>query len=324
MYKLAPALAFGNAFIAKPSELAPLSSIYFAQLCSEAGVPQGTVNLVLGAGKTGADLVEAEGLDKIAFTGSSRTGQLIMQAAAKNVTKVTLELGGKSPQLVFASADIPKAVEGVARGIWTNSGQVCVAGSRLIIEQSIKDEFLSELEKFTDNYVVGHALDSNSTMGPIISEAQLGKISQFITKATQDGANVIQPAKLAAGNGYFMKPTIIDGLPESNLLHQEEVFGPVLAVSTFTGEAEAVRLANSTRYGLAAGVWTGQAGQGQRVARAITSGTVWLNTYGIFHPTLPFGGTKSSGFGRELGESAVDGYTELKTIVEDIGGGSEK
>ena len=318
MYKLAPALAFGNSFVAKPSELAPLSAIYFVGLCAEAGVPEGVVNLVLGAGQTGSDLVSSQGLDKIAFTGSSQTGQAIMAAAAKTTTKVTLELGGKSPQLVFASCDIDKAVAGVAMGIWTNAGQVCVAGSRLIVEGSIKDEFLVRLKKAGADYVVGHSLDPNSDMGPIISAAQLDKITTSLDSATKDGAAVHSLGKPSDLPGHFLNPTIVEGLASSHSMHQEEIFGPVITVSSFVTESEAVGLANSTRYGLAAGIWTGKAGQAQRVAREIEAGTVWVNTYGAFHPTLPFGGTKSSGFGRELGESAVDGYTELKTIVEDI------
>jgi acyl-CoA reductase-like NAD-dependent aldehyde dehydrogenase len=318
MYKLAPALAFGNSFVAKPSELAPLSAIYFAQLCEEAGVPDGVVNIVLGAGATGSALASNADLDKIAFTGSSRTGQAIMAAAAKNTTKVSLELGGKSPQVVFASSNLAKSVEGVARGIWTNAGQVCVAGSRLIIEKSIKAEFLRELESFTNTYFVGHSLDSRSTMGPIISKVQQEKIRAVLDGAIADGAELHEYGQVSDVSGFFQKPTVIDGLASSHSCHQEEIFGPVITVSTFESEAEAISLANSTRYGLAAGVWTGQAGQGHRVAKSITSGTVWINTYGTFHPTLPFGGTKSSGFGRELGESAVDAYTELKTVVEDI------
>lgn len=318
MYKLAPALAFGNSFVAKPSELAPLSAIYFAQLCEEAGVPEGVVNIVLGAGATGSALASNPDLDKIAFTGSSRTGQAIMTAAAKNTTKVTLELGGKSPQVVFASSNLAKSVEGVARGIWTNAGQVCVAGSRLIVEKSIKTEFLSELEKFTNSYFVGHSLDSRSTMGPIISKAQQEKIRGVLDGAVSDGAELHEYGRVSDVAGFFQRPTVIDGLASSHSTHQEEIFGPVITVSTFESEAEAIELANSTRYGLAAGIWTGQAGQGHRVAKSITSGTVWINTYGTFHPTLPFGGTKSSGFGRELGESAIDAYTELKTVVEDI------
>ncbi len=318
IYKLAPALAFGNSFVTKPSELAPLSAIYFVGLCAEAGVPTGVVNLLLGAGQTGSDLISSQGLDKIAFTGSSTTGKAIMAAASKNTTKVTLELGGKSPQLVFASCDIDKAVAGVAVGIWTNAGQVCVAGSRLIVEKSIKEEFLDRLLKVGEGHFVGHSLDARSSMGPIISATQLDKITAYLDSAKKDGAAVHSLGKSADLPGHFLNPTIVEGLLPSHSVHQEEIFGPVLTVNSFESESEAIALANSTRYGLAAGIWTGKAGQAQRIAREVDAGTVWVNTYGAFHPTLPFGGTKSSGFGRELGESAVDGYTELKTIVEDI------
>lgn len=319
MYKLAPALAFGNSFVAKPAELAPLSAIYLAELCTEAGIPDGVVSIILGPGrKVGAELLAQPGLDKIAFTGSTETGRAIMRAAAEHPTKVSLELGGKSPQVVFASADLDKAVEGVATGIWTNAGQLCVAGSRLLVEESIKETFLSKLVDFTNGYSVGHSLDENSMMGPMISGVQRDNALKTLDLAEKDGARITTAGKLTTDAGFFIKPTIIEGLPSEHSIHQEEIFGPALAVDTFTTEQEALAKANSTKYGLAAGVWTGAAGQGQRLARGITSGTVWINTYGIFHPTLPFGGTKASGFGRELGESAVEAYTEITTVVEDI------
>ncbi len=319
MYKLAPALAFGNSFVAKPAELAPLSALYLAELCTEAGIPDGVVSIVLGPGrKVGTELLAQPGLDKIAFTGSTAVGRAIMKAAAEHPIKVSLELGGKSPQVVFASADLDKAVEGVAAGIWTNAGQLCVAGSRLLVEESIKEEFLSKLVDFTNSYSVGHSLDERSMMGPMISRVQRDNAEQTLELAQKDGARLITAGELTTDAGYFIKPTIIDGLSSEHSIHQEEIFGPALAVDTFTTEQEALAKANSTQYGLAAGVWTGAAGQGQRLARGITSGTVWINTYGLFHPTLPFGGTKASGFGRELGESAVEAYTEITTVVEDI------
>jgi aldehyde dehydrogenase (NAD+)/phenylacetaldehyde dehydrogenase len=319
MYKLAPALAFGNSFVAKPAELAPLTAIYLAELCTEAGIPDGVVSILLGAGrKVGVELLAQPGLDKIAFTGSTSTGRAIMKAAADHPIKVSLELGGKSPQVVFASADLDKAAQGVAAGIWTNAGQQCVAGSRLIIEESIKEEFLSKLVEVTNTYSVGHALDERSMMGPMISRVQRDNAELTLERAQQDGARLITAGELTTNVGYFIKPTIIDGLPSEHSIHQEEIFGPALAMDTFSTEAEALAKANSTQYGLAAGVWTGAAGQGQRLARGITSGTVWINTFGVFHPTLPFGGTKASGFGRELGESAVQAYTEITTVVEDI------
>ena len=318
MYKLAPALAFGNSFIAKPSELAPLSAFRLSELCTEAGIPEGVFSLVFGGGDIGAHLIAQPGIDKIAFTGSTATGRAIMKAAADHPTRVSLELGGKSPQVVFASADIDKAVRGVAHGIWTNAGQVCVAGSRLVIAESIKECFIESLMDYTDTFVIGHALDPHSTMGPIISRAQLAKLEKSVDQAKKSGGRIHNAGKLEVDSGFFMKPTVIDGLASDSDIHQEEVFGPVLAVETFSSEDEAIAKANATRYGLAAGVWTGAAGQGQRVARQLRSGSVWLNTYGIFHPALPFGGTKASGFGRELGASAVEAYSELTTVVEDI------
>lgn len=318
MYKLAPALATGNTFVAKPSENAPLSSIYFMELCQEAGIPDGVVSLVLGSGDVGSELCSNQNLDKIAFTGSTKTGQAIMAAAAKTGTKVSLELGGKSPQVVFESADIDKAVAGVAAGIWINAGQVCVAGSRLIVQNSVKDLFLSKLAEYGSGLKLGHSLEQDSTMGPIISSNQLSNIEKTLQAAEHAGGSIIRLGSTLPAQGYFLSPTIIEGLDARHSIHQEEIFGPVLSVLGFDTEDQAIELANSTRYGLAAGVWTSNAGQAARLARAIKSGTVWVNSYGVFHPTLPFGGTKSSGFGRELGASAIEGYTEIKTVYHDI------
>lgn len=318
MYKLAPALAFGNSFIAKPSELAPLSAVYFAGLCAEAGVPEGVVTILTGAGGTGAALAGHPGIDKVAFTGSTRTGRAVMRAAAENPTRVTLELGGKSPNVVFASADLDRAAEGVAGGIWTNAGQICVAGSRLLVEASVADEFIAKLVDVTAGISLGHSLDPDSTMGPMISAPQRDRAQEVIGRALADGATAVTGGGSPSGAGYFLEPTVLTGLGTEHVASQEEIFGPVLVVDTFTTEQEAAAKANQTPYGLAAGVWTMQAGQGQRMARKLSSGSVWINTYGVFHPTLPFGGTKASGFGRELGEAAVEAYTEITTVVEDI------
>lgn len=323
MYKLAPALAFGNSFIAKPSELAPLSALYFAGLCQEAGVPDGIVTVLAGAGATGAALAAHPGLDKIAFTGSTRTGRAIMRAAAERPTRVSLELGGKSPHIVFASADLEAAADGVALGIWTNAGQVCVAGSRLLVEASVHDEFVELLADRTRNVVLGHALDPDAQMGPMISAAQRTRAENLIADALDDGAVAVTGGRARGDHGYFLEPTILAGLATSHRMSQEEIFGPVLVVDTFDTETEAIAKGNATPYGLAAGVWTGRAGQGQRMARGLSAGSVWINTYGVFHPTLPFGGTKASGFGRELGEAAVEAYTDITTVVEDLSVGSE-
>lgn len=320
MYKLAPALAFGNSFIAKPSELAPLSALHFARLCSEAGVPEGIVTVLTGAGPTGAALAAHPGLDKIAFTGSTRTGRAIARAAAERPTRVSLELGGKSPHIVFASADLDAAADGVALGIWTNAGQVCVAGSRLLVERSIHDRFVDLLAQRTAAITVGHALDPDAQMGPMISAVQRTRAENIVASALDDGAVAVTGGTASDGPGFFLEPTLLTGLTTDHPASQVEIFGPVLVVDTFDTEGEAVAKGNATAYGLAAGVWTGRAGQGQRMARALSAGTVWINTYGVFHPTLPFGGTKASGYGRELGESAVEAYTEITTVVEDITG----
>ena len=318
VYKLAPALAFGNSFVAKPSELAPLSAVYFAALCQEAGVPDGVVCVLPGDGRTGAALAGHPGLDKIAFTGSTRTGRAVMRAAAERPTRVTLELGGKSPHIVFAGADLDAAADGVAAGIWTNAGQVCVAGSRLLVERAVRADFLALLAERTHDLVVGHALDPASTIGPMISQAQRDRAAAILARAYTDGAEPLTGGRVVEGPGYFLEPTVLTGLPTDHPVSHEEIFGPVLVVDDFTGEQEAIAKANATPYGLAAGVWTGRSGQAHRMARALSAGTVWVNTYGVFHPTLPFGGTKASGFGRELGEAAVEAYTETTTLVEDI------
>jgi acyl-CoA reductase-like NAD-dependent aldehyde dehydrogenase len=314
MYKLAPALACGNTFVAKPSELAPLSTLYLAGLCAEAGLPAGVVNVVCGAGSTGAELAAAPGLAKLSFTGSTPTGKAVMHAAAETLTKVTLELGGKSPHLVFADADIDAAVDAVMEGIWTNSGQVCIAGSRLIIDQCIHDEFITELHQRTTRHVIGHGLDPDTTVGPLISRRQQQRILTAIDTAVAAG---VQPltAGSAPDDGFFVAPTILTGIPRGHAVERDEIFGPVLTVLPFNSEDEAIAIANDTPYGLAAGVWSSNINTVQRVAREIRAGTVWVNCYGVFHPTMPFGGVKNSGFGRELGAGAIREFTETKSTV---------
>lgn len=318
MYKLAPALAFGNTFVAKPSEQTVLSTAYFAQLCAMAGIPDGVVNLVPGAGATGAALTAIQGIDKIAFTGSTRTGQAVMRAAADTLTKVSLELGGKSPQLVFRDADLDAAIDGVMGGIWTNAGQVCVAGSRLIIDRRIHDEFVAELVSRTRRLNLGHGLAPATNLGPLVSAAQRDRVVSLVDQAVAAGANVEITSELPDDRGFFVAPTVVTGARPGQSIEQEEVFGPVLTVLPFDDEDHALQLANGTDYGLASAVWSGSASRVHRVSRRLRAGTVWANTYGVFHPTLPFGGVKASGFGRELGSAAVDHYTELKTTVIDL------
>ena len=318
VYKLAPALAAGNTFVAKPSELAPLSSIHLARLCTEAGVPDDVVTILTGGPAAGAALAASPLIDKLAFTGSSATGRAVMRAAAERPVPVTLELGGKSPHLVFASADLDTAARSVCAGIWTNAGQVCVAGSRLLVEASCAGELLDRIVDLTRAIRLGHSLDPTSEMGPMITERQRARAARLVDAATADGARALTGARAIDGPGHFFQPTVLTDVPAGHPVVMEEIFGPVLVVDTFTTEDEAIAKANSTPYGLAAGISTGQAGQAQRLARRLSAGTVWVNTYGVFHPTLPFGGTKSSGFGRELGPAAIDAYTSTTTVVEDV------
>lgn len=318
LYKLAPALAFGNTFVAKPSELAPLSAIHLAALCRQAGVPDGVVGLVVGGPAVGAALSAHPDLDKIAFTGSTRTGREVMRAAAANLTRVSLELGGKSPHIVFASADLDRAVPAVLAGIWTNAGQVCVAGSRLLVERSVADEVLGRIAEETARLQVGHGLAPGTDVGPLISAAQREHAAGIVRSAVDDGARAVVGGRPLDGPGFFMTPTVLSDVPVGSEARSAEIFAPVLVVERFDTEQEALALADATEHGLAAGVWTGSGAQAQRVSRGLRAGTVWVNTYGVFHPTLPFGGRKASGFGRELGEAGVEQYTERKTVVEDV------
>lgn len=290
-------------------------ALHFARLCQEAGLPDGVVNVVTGPGEVGAALAAHPDLDMIAFTGSTATGRAVASAAARTTTAVTLELGGKSPQIVFADADLDAAAEGVLVGIWTNAGQVCVAGSRLLIDTRIHDDFVAELISRTRRERIGHGLDPDTTMGPVITAIQRDRVEGFIDRAEQVGASATRGPEGPPGDGFFVSPTIVTAVAPESELFREEVFGPVLAVTPFDGEQQAVELANSTGYGLAAGFWTRDVSRVQRLAQAVRAGTAWVNTFGVFHPTLPFGGVRGSGYGRELGADAVYRYTESKTVV---------
>ncbi|SDW90547.1 phenylacetaldehyde dehydrogenase [Arthrobacter sp. cf158] len=314
-YKVGPALAFGNTVVAKPSELASASSVLLAHLAYEAGVPAGVFNVVTGGRTAGEALSASTDVDKIAFTGSTATGKAILRAAAETLTPATVELGGKSAQVIFEDADLEAAVEGVAAGIWTNAGQICIAGSRVLVQESIKEKFLKALTERTGKLSLGHSMDPGADIGPVISEGQLKKIKSFLTEAQQAGASVSTSSTTVPDHGFFLAPTIVSGIPAGHPLASQEVFGPVLAIDTFTDEQDAVEKANSTEYGLAAGLWTKDVSRVHRITRKLEAGTVWANTYGVFHPTLPFGGMKASGFGRELGPQAVEHYTHSKTSV---------
>jgi aldehyde dehydrogenase (NAD+) len=325
-WKLAPALAAGCSFVVKPSPFTPVSTLAFAERMVEAGFPPGVFNVVTGAsGATGAALAGHPGVDKITFTGSTATGVAVGKAAMENVTRVSLELGGKSAQVVFEDADLPAAAVGVVAGIFAATGQTCVAGSRLLVHESVKDELLARLTERASTINLGDPLSPETEMGPLANEPQLVKVQGLIDEARQDGATVTAggapPEELG---GYFMAPTILSDVRPQMRIAQEEVFGPVLAVMTFSTDEEAVALANSTPYGLAAGVWTESIRRAHRIAARLDAGTVWINTYRSVAPNAPFGGVKQSGIGRESGVDSVLEYTETKTVWVETADASDR
>jgi betaine-aldehyde dehydrogenase len=317
-WKLAPALAAGNVCILKPSELTPLSALRLAQLFAEAGLPNGVLAVVTGAGPVvGAALAESHDVDKIAFTGGTATGRTIMQAATGNLKKISLELGGKSPNIVFADAEFETAVDYALLAIYAGCGQVCSAGSRLILDDAIYDRFIARLVERAKTIVVGNGFDRATEMGPLISAQHLAKVERYIALGLEEGAALAcggeRPAGLAAPGNYLAPTIFTDTTPQMRIV-REEIFGPVLVVQRFTTEAQAVALANDTPYGLAGAVFTQDAARAQRVVRALRAGITWINTY---HPTYneaPWGGYKQSGIGRELGTYGFDEYTEVKQI----------
>jgi betaine-aldehyde dehydrogenase len=317
-WKLAPALAAGNVCILKPSELTPLSALRLAALLEEADIPPGVVNVLLGAGPVvGNALAESHLVDKVAFTGGTVTGRKIMQAATGNLKKISLELGGKSPNIVFADADFETAVDYALFGIYVNTGQVCSAGSRLLLEESLYDRFMERLVERAKQIRVGDGFHPDTEMGPLVSAQHLSKVQQYIALGLEEGARLACGGSRPAGlpeRGNFLEPTIfVDTRPDMRIV-QEEIFGPVLVVQTFKDEEDAVRLANDTVYGLAAGVFTADTAKAHRVIKRVRAGITWINTY---HPTYneaPWGGYKQSGIGRELGTFGYEEYTEVKQI----------
>lgn len=318
-WKLAPGLAAGNACILKPSELTPVSAVRLFELIEEAGFPAGAANLVLGAGDpAGATLAASERVDKIAFTGGGVTGRKIMTAAAGNLKKVTLELGGKSPNIVFADADFEAALEFAMFGIFAGQGEVCSAGSRLLLERPLAEKFLPRLAAACGKIVVGNGLDENTEMGPLISQPHMEKVLAYIRSGLEEGATLLCGGERltagALGAGNFVQPTVFTGVPPDARIMREEIFGPVLVVELFDTEEEAIRKANDTVYGLAGAVFTSDAARAHRVIRSLRAGITWINTY---HPTFneaPWGGYKQSGTGRELGTYGYESYTEVKQI----------
>ena len=316
-WKLAPALAAGCTLVLKPASETPLTALLFAELILEAGFPAGAFNVVAGGGSTaGAALVRHPDVDKIAFTGSTDVGRQIMKLAADTNKRVTLELGGKSPNIIFADADLKAAVRGAQTGIFYGKGEVCAAGSRLLVEKAVHQQVVEQLAEGAKKLTPGDPLDKNTRLGALVSKKQQETVLNYVKKGVAEGAQLVAGGKAAKpnGKGYFVEATVFDQVQPEMTIAREEIFGPVLAVLSFDDYAHGVQLANQTIYGLAAGIWTKDIQKAHRAARAIRAGTVWINSYNSYDSGAPFGGFKASGFGRDLGREALDGYLETKTV----------
>jgi aldehyde dehydrogenase (NAD+) len=307
-WKIAPALACGNTVVLKPAETTPLTAMLFADICRQAELPTGVVNLVTGDGATGAYLVQNDGIDKLAFTGSTEVGKLIMRELAGRNVRMTLELGGKAANIVFDDAALDQAVEGIVNGIYFNQGHVCCAGSRLLVQESIYEPLLEKLKRRLSTLRVGDPLDKNTDVGAINSKAQLDRITELVASGEEEGAEIFQPECRLPERGYWFVPTLFTNVAQSYRIAQEEIFGPVLSVLTFRTPEEAVEKANNTPYGLSAGVWTEKGSRILWMVERLRAGVVWANTYNRFDPTSPFGGYKESGFGREGGRHGLEPY----------------
>jgi len=310
-WKIAPALACGNTVVLKPAETTPLTALKFAEVVRDAGLPPGVVNIVTGAGKTGAAIVEHPDVDKIAFTGSTEVGRIIMRSLAGTKKKYTLELGGKAANVIFEDAAIDQAVEGIVNGIFFNQGHVCCAGSRLLVQESVADEVIEKLKERMETLIVGDPLDKNTDVGAINSAAQLETIRDYLKVGKAEGAEIYQPSCRLPRKGYWCRPTLLTGVSQSNRVVQEEIFGPVLAVQTFRRMQEGLEKANNTPYGLSGGVWTDKGAKIFRMTGGVRAGVIWANTFNKFDPTSPFGGYKESGVGREGGLHGLDAYLAL-------------
>jgi aldehyde dehydrogenase (NAD+) len=311
-WKIAPALACGNTVVLKPAETTPLTAMKLAEVIADAGLPAGVVNIVTGAGATGAALVNHPGIDKVAFTGSTDVGRVIQKALAGTNKKYTLELGGKAANIIFADAAIDQAVEGIVNGIFFNQGHVCCAGSRLLVQESVADEVIQKLKDRMETLIVGDPMDKNTDIGAINSAQQLETIESYLAIGQEEGATMHQSSCAVPKKGYWCRPTIFTGVSQSNRVVQEEIFGPVLAIQTFRTFDEALSKANNTPYGLSGGIWTDKGAKIFKMTQSVRAGVIWANTFNKFDPTSPFGGYKESGVGREGGLHGLDAYLRLE------------
>ena len=321
MWKIAPALALGNTVVLKPASLTPLTALLFGDLLREAGLPAGAFNVVTGPGATiGAAMAEHPGVDKVSFTGETATGKKILRAAAGTMKRVSMELGGKSPNVVFADADLDAAARGAINAIFYGKGELCSAGSRLLVEESIHDALLERVVDRAKKMIPADPMHPKTRLGSLVSEKQRDNVERYVESGKSEGAKVVAGGNRAAvaGKGAFFEATVFDGVTPDMRIAREEIFGPVLATLSFRDENEAVAIGNSTIYGLAAAVWTRDVKKAIRTAKALKAGTVWVNTYNFYDPGLPFGGYKESGFGRERGHYALEEYTQVKSVWVDL------
>jgi acyl-CoA reductase-like NAD-dependent aldehyde dehydrogenase len=314
-WKIAPALACGNVSILKPAEQTPLTALRIGELILEAGIPEGVVNIITGFGETaGAALASHPDIDKVAFTGSTEVGKLILQASAGNLKRVSLELGGKSPNVIFADADLETAVPNSVFGFTMLSGQVCCAGTRVFVQEDFHDRFADALTRYTAGVKSGDPFDPKTTVGPLVSKEQFERVKGYLDIGKKEGAKGTAGGDVTSGKGYFVNPTVFTDVKNNMKIAREEIFGPVASVIPFKDENDAVLQGNDTTYGLAAAVWTNDVSRAHRVARALKAGTVWVNCYNNIDPISPFGGYKQSGIGRELGRHSLDLYTQIKSV----------